>query len=183
MCHSWVRATCEGLKKDQYKQFTQLTNTITNIAYYCSLNQCASLNKKLIYDHLSSLKQNADIPTLRPLQTEQTNLHSVIYDVSNKLDELSTQNRNLQKQIEDVCFQITSPQNQITGTSETVAKLKLQHQNHQQLLLSALLMNLLIENGEKTILLFITFQSLLTILKTNHFLLSCVSLSLILLLK
>ena len=122
MCHSWVHATCEGLKKDQYKQFTQLTNTITNIAYYCSLNQCASLNKKLIYDHLSSLKQNADIPTLRSLQTEQTNLHRIISDISNKLNELSSQNRNLQKQIEDVCFQITSPQNQITGTSETVSQ-------------------------------------------------------------
>ena len=32
MCHSWVHATCEGLKKDQYKQLAQLSNTITNIA-------------------------------------------------------------------------------------------------------------------------------------------------------
>ena len=81
MCYSWVHATCEGLKKDQYKQFTQLTNTITNIVYYCTLNQCASLNKKLIYDHLSSLKQNADTTTLRSLKVEQTNLHRTISDV------------------------------------------------------------------------------------------------------
>ena len=94
MCYSWVHATCEGLKKDQYKQFTQLTNTITNIAYYCTLNQCASLNKKLIYDHLSSLKQNADTTTLRSLKVEQTNLHHTISDVSNKLDDLFSQNRN-----------------------------------------------------------------------------------------
>ena len=102
MCYSWVHATCEGLKKDQYKQFTQLTNTITNIAYYCTLNQCASLNKKLIYDHLSSLKQNADTTTLRSLKVEQTNLHHTISDVSNKLDDLFSQNRNLQKQVDEL---------------------------------------------------------------------------------
>ena len=82
-------ATCEGLKKEQYKQITQLTISTNNLAYYCSLNQCASLKKKLIHDHLSSLKNNADTPTLRSVQAEQENLHRIISEVSGKIDSVS----------------------------------------------------------------------------------------------
>lgn len=122
MCYSWVHVACEGLKKEQYKQITQLTISTNNLAYYCSLNQCASLNKKLIHDHLSSLKNNADTPTLRSVQAEQENLHRIISEVSNKLDNLTSQNRNLQKQIEDVCHRNDSLQNQITDTSKTTSQ-------------------------------------------------------------
>ena len=122
MCHSWVHAASEGLKKEQYKQITQLTISTNNLAYYCGLNQCASLNKKLIHDHLSSLKNNADTPTLRSVQAEQENLHRIISEVSNKLDNLTSQNINLQKQIEDVCHRNDSLQNQITDTSKTTSQ-------------------------------------------------------------
>ena len=181
MCHSWVHATCEGLKKDQYKQLAQLSNTITNIAYYCSLNQCASLNKKLIYDYLSSLKQNTDIPTLRSMQVEQTNLHRIISDVSNKLNGLSSQNRNLQKQIEDVCFQSTSLQNRITDTSESISQTTAQTSESPKTAALSIVDELADRERRKNNL--IIYNLLLTILRTNHFLLSCVSLSLTLLLK
>ena len=147
------------------------------------MNQCASLNKKLIDDYLSSLKQNADIPTLRSMQVEQTNLHRIISDVSNKLDGLSSQNRNLQKQIEDVCFQSTSLQNQITDTSESISQTTAPTSESPKTAALSIVDELADRERRKIISLFITFQSLLTILRTNHFLLSCVSLSLTLLLK
>ena len=68
----------------------------------------ASLNKSLIHDHLTSLRQNTDIPTLRSFQAEQTDIYRVISDVSNKLDDLASHNKNLQKQIEHDAFEMIS---------------------------------------------------------------------------
>ena len=104
MCYSWVHAACEGLKKEQCKHLTQLTNSTDNIVYYCYLNHCAPLNKKLIQEHLDILRQNNDIPSLRSFQAEQDNLHRIISDVSLKMEDISSQYANLQKQIQDLHF-------------------------------------------------------------------------------
>ena len=120
MCYSWVHAACEGLKKEQYKQLTQLTNSIDNIVYYCSLNRCAPLNKKLIQEHLDILRQNTDIPSLRSFQAEQGNLHRIISDVSLKIEDVSSQYTNLQKQIQDLHFQNNNLEKQIANTSEVI---------------------------------------------------------------
>ena len=40
VCFEWVHAQCEGLSKDQYKVFSQLTATLSNIAYCCKLHGC-----------------------------------------------------------------------------------------------------------------------------------------------
>ena len=95
MCYSWVHAACEGLKKDQYKQLMHLTNSTNNIVYYCSLNQCVTLNKKLIQEHLELIRQSADIPSLRSFQAEQTNLNCIISEITFKLEDIASQNNVL----------------------------------------------------------------------------------------
>ena len=89
LCHCWVHATCEGLKKDQYKLITQLTSLVDNLVYYCKLNQCAVINKRLLHDHFSYLTQSTDVPTILAMQAEQTNLHRIITETSAKVDALS----------------------------------------------------------------------------------------------
>ena len=118
MCYSWVHAACEGLKKEQYRQLTQLTNSADNIVYYCSLNHCAPLNKKLIQEYLDVLKQNTDIPSLRSFQAKQGNLHHLISEVSLKIKDISTQHTNLQEQIQDLHSQNNNLEKRIANTPE-----------------------------------------------------------------
>ena len=40
LCGSWVHAACEGLTREQFKVFNQLSNSVENIVYYCNFNQC-----------------------------------------------------------------------------------------------------------------------------------------------
>ena len=56
------------------------------------------------------------------MQAEQENLHCIISEVSNKLDNLTSQSINTQKQIEDACNQHDSLQKQITGTSKITSQ-------------------------------------------------------------
>ena len=46
------------------------------------------------------MDQEADIPSLRLLQAEQINLHSLITELSVKLDKLYTQNNSLKDQVD-----------------------------------------------------------------------------------
>jgi len=65
------------VKKDQYKSISQLTPLVDNLVYYCKLNHCAVVNKRLLHDHHSFVTQAADVPSICSLQAEQTNLHCI----------------------------------------------------------------------------------------------------------
>ena len=53
-------------------------------------------------EYLDVLRQNIDIPSLRSFQTEQGNLHRLVSEVSLKIEDISTQYTNLQKQVQDL---------------------------------------------------------------------------------
>ena len=113
LCHSWVHASCEGISKQDYELLTQVTGSVENVVYFCKLHSCLTVNKKLLNDHLNTLSSdNADLPSLRSLQTEQLNLHKIISKVSAKIDDLCNSNDNLKQQI--------------TTTSETITSASLQ---------------------------------------------------------
>jgi len=77
------------------------------------VNSCLTVNKKLLHDHHIALSSDkADLPSLRSLQAEQLNLHKIIFEVSAKIDNLSSSNDNLKQQI--------------TATSETITSASLQ---------------------------------------------------------
>ena len=67
-CHSWVHASCVGLEDKQYKQLTQLTSQVENLAYYCKLNQCGVGRKKFLHEILNKAVEGEDTPSIRSLQ-------------------------------------------------------------------------------------------------------------------
>jgi len=111
LCHCWVHAACEGLTKDQYKSISQLTLLVDNLVYYCKLNHCAVVNKRLLHNHFSFVTQVADVPSIHSLQAEQTNLHRIISEISAKIDDLHSQNTSLQQQITSTSASLTSTSN------------------------------------------------------------------------
>ena len=113
LCQSWVHASCEALDTEDYKMLTQLTVSVENVVCFCKLNNCLTVNKKLLNDHLNALSSDtADLPSLRSLQAEQLNLHKIISEVSAKIDNLCNSNDNLKQQI--------------TATSDTITSASLQ---------------------------------------------------------
>jgi len=99
------------LKKDQYNSISQLTPLVDNLVYYCKLNHCAVVNKRLLHDHLSFVTQAADVPSICSSQAEQTNLHCIISEISAKIDDLHSQNTSLQQQITNTSASLTSTSN------------------------------------------------------------------------
>ena len=70
---------------------TWLTDSVENVVYFCKLNNCLTVNKKLLNDHLNALSSDtADLPSLQSLQAEQLNSHKIISEVSAKIDNLVT---------------------------------------------------------------------------------------------
>ena len=46
---AWVHASCEGVSSDDYKLMKNLTSSSKNVIYYCSLNQCLSRVKQIVF--------------------------------------------------------------------------------------------------------------------------------------
>ena len=69
-------------------------------------------------EYLDVLRQNTDIPSLTSFQTEQGNLHRLISEVSLKIEDISTQYTNLQKQVQDLHSQNNNLEKQIANTPE-----------------------------------------------------------------
>ena len=49
LCAAWVHASCEGVSSDDYKLMKNLTSSSKNVIYYCSLNQCLSRVKQIVF--------------------------------------------------------------------------------------------------------------------------------------
>ena len=126
-CSAWVHAACEGLSKDDYSSLNQLISDTENVVYYCKLNQCLTRVKKLIFDHsqnFSSIVTN----TIESLKTSWQEEFKVVNDsiatLSKKIDNLGTQNSELQLKVNNTEASIntisTNPVNSsLTQTSAT----------------------------------------------------------------
>jgi len=100
LCQSWVHAACEGVSKEEYEMLSQVTDSVENVVYFCKLNSCLTVNKRLLNDHLNALSSDSgDVPSLRTIQAEQLNLHKIISELSLKIDNLCKSNDNLKQQI------------------------------------------------------------------------------------
>ena len=75
---------------------------MSNLSYYCEANHCNSRIKQLVHDYCRKMDQEADIPSLWSLQAEQLNLHSLITELSVKLDKLYRQNSSLKDQVDKI---------------------------------------------------------------------------------
>ena len=97
LCGSWVHAACEGLTREQFKVFNQLSNSVENIVYYCNLNQCLVRYKQLVFQQLSGcFDQNT---SAKPWLEEYKKLNDHVTALSEKIDTLCSSNTNLQQQI------------------------------------------------------------------------------------
>ena len=99
LCGTWAHACCEGISNDLYDKFNVLCAKVSNISYYCEANHCSSRIKQLVHDHHVNLQQQVDFPSLRCLQAEQTNLHRLISEVANKIDDLTSRNNVLRNEV------------------------------------------------------------------------------------
>ena len=89
LCGVWAHAECEGISVELYDKFNAVCANVNNVSYYCEANHCNSRIKQLVHAHYSNLDQQVDLPSLRALQVEQANLHRIISEVSNKVDNLN----------------------------------------------------------------------------------------------
>ena len=100
LCGVWAHAECEGISVELYDKFNAVCANVNNVSYYCEANHCNSRIKQLVHAHYSNLDQQVDLPSLRALQVEQANLHRIISEVSNKVDNLNLRNKELLGEIE-----------------------------------------------------------------------------------
>ena len=56
----WVHASCEGISPDDYKSLTSLTSTTDNVTYYCSLNQCLTRVKQIVFEHFTKPSKSTE---------------------------------------------------------------------------------------------------------------------------
>ena len=101
LCAAWVHARCEGVTSELYKSLNLVFSKVSNLSYYCEANRCYSRNKQLIHDYFKKMDQDLNIPSLRSLQAEQASFHESITNMSTKIDDLSSQNSNLQNKVQD----------------------------------------------------------------------------------
>jgi len=60
LCGHWVHASCEGIKRDQYHQLSQLASSIS---HYCKLNECANCVKLIVGKCIHSKTEDSDEET------------------------------------------------------------------------------------------------------------------------
>ena len=94
LCATWLHASCEGLKKDQYKLLYQLASSTHNIVYYCSYNHCLDRFKTIMLQSMQN-----DLTS--KFDEIKTSLNQAISDLSHKIDQLQTSETEIQSQIKD----------------------------------------------------------------------------------
>jgi len=120
LCGIWVHAECESISNELYDKFSDVCASINNLSYFCEANHCNSRVKQLIFSHFASLEQQADISSLRALQAEQANLHRLISELSEKLDDLNSRNNILRSEVETTS-ELISAENQPVVRPESPA--------------------------------------------------------------
>ena len=99
LCSTWVHASCEKLKDEQYT----ILGSSPNIIYYCSVNSCASRIKTILAEWIqtsSTLAKSLNESQAKFL-LEFENLHKNLTNLSSKLDNLHSSETELQNRIKD----------------------------------------------------------------------------------
>jgi len=98
LCSTWVHASCEGISSDDYKLLTNLTSATDNVIYYCSLNQCLTRVKQIVFMHFT--KPSDSTENVQPsLLSEHQSLQNSVSTLSEKINSLCTNNNQLQNQL------------------------------------------------------------------------------------
>ena len=63
-CNYWYHARCEGMSLDTYQKFSDLTNMISNMSYYCDYNHCKVVSKEVL-KQIGPVRQKVDANTRR----------------------------------------------------------------------------------------------------------------------
>ena len=111
LCTSLVHAECEGVDKEHYQLLSQVTNKISNVIYYCRLNNCVTRLKKFIFRNVQSTlspSENTNGGILQTLAEEQDVIRDVLSELSSKVDELCSLNQNLESEIKATANTVTS---------------------------------------------------------------------------
>ena len=87
ICFSWVHTACEGLSKEQYKLFVEVTKSIPNLVYCCKLNSCETRFKQLVRNTEISTKSVDNIT--ENLQQGQELVSRKLQETASKIEELS----------------------------------------------------------------------------------------------
>ena len=105
VCFEWVHAQCEGLSKDQYKIFAQLTATFPNIAYCCKLHGCITRLNQLTANDGKVNESNSK--KFEEIVEKHSLLNQSINDLSSKIQSLSLNSATLENKLNDLtkCMQ------------------------------------------------------------------------------
>ena len=95
LCGHWVHASCECIKCDQYRQFSQLTSSLPNILYYCKQNECANRIKVIVGKWIHSEAGDSDAETSNNLKNEQEAINTSIQTIATKIQELNNTSTEL----------------------------------------------------------------------------------------
>ena len=116
LCASWVHASCEGIGLDDYKLLTSLTSATDNVIYYCSLNQCLLRTKQIIFQHFNQSSKNTE-SSQPSLASEQKNLRDLVSALSNKINQLCTNNEQLQNQLNSTVSSLSEQAHKVSNVS------------------------------------------------------------------
>jgi len=122
LCGQWVHASCEGIKRDQYRQFSQLAASLQNISYYCKLNDCTNRVKVIVGEWIHSKSDSTE--SSHNLRQEQEVLSASIQNIATKIQELSSSSTELSTKVDRLQEQFQATQaksnvsNQCPNSSE-----------------------------------------------------------------
>jgi len=121
LCASWVHASWEGIGLDDYKLLTSLTSATDNVIYYCNLNQCLSRTKQIIFQHFNQSSKNTE-SSQPSLASEQQNLRDSVSALSNKINQLCTNNEQLQNQLNSTVSSLSEQAHKASDVSPSSLK-------------------------------------------------------------
>ena len=106
LCSTWVYASCEKLKDEQYN----ILGSSPNVIYHCSLNSCANQIKTILAEWMEdSLNLTKSLnESHSKLSLEWENLHKRLTDLSGRLDNLQSSETELQNRIKDTATALST---------------------------------------------------------------------------
>jgi len=120
LCGHWVHASCEGIKRDQYRQLSQLASSLQNI-YYCKLNECANRVKLIVGEWIHSKAEDSDAETSNSLKNEQEAINASIQTITTKIQKLNNTSTELSTKVDKLQEQFHTTQTTVpTSQSSNV---------------------------------------------------------------
>ena len=117
LCYSWVHASCEGIKKDNYRLLSQITTNIEGVVYYCKLHQCALrfkqfqsewVNQTTLSESLKAVVKECTVSSQSHLLSELGSLSKSVSELSTKINDFISQEAGLRNHITDTAKALNS---------------------------------------------------------------------------